>query len=51
MTYVQAGNVIRIEGETYWMCEQRELWEDQPEVAKLVYKDLKQVGGCYDDDK
>ena len=36
--------MIRIEGETYWMCEQRELWEDQPEVAKLVDKDLKQVG-------
>ena len=41
----QAGNVIRIEGETYWMCEQRELWEDQSEVAKLLYKDLKQANG------
>ena len=45
MIYVQAGNVIRIEGETYWMCEQRELWEDQSEVAKLLYKDLKQANG------
>ena len=41
----QAGNVIRIEGETYWMSEQRELWEDQSEVAKLLYKDLKQANG------
>jgi len=41
----QAGNVIRIEGETYWMCEQKELWEDQPEVAKLVYKDMKKLNG------
>merc|ERR1712083_1132018 len=28
----QAGNVIRIEAETLWMCEQTELWEGSEEV-------------------
>merc|ERR1712025_486548 len=37
----QAGNVIRLEAEDKWMCEDREFWEDNEEVAALVYKDLR----------
>merc|ERR1711915_1139726 len=44
----QAGNVIRIEAETLWMCEQTELWEGIEETAKLVFKDMrKPCGGDY----
>jgi len=41
----QAGNVIRLEAEDKWMCEDREFWEDNEEVAKLVYKDIKKPNG------
>ena len=41
----QAGNVIRLEGENYWMCEQREEWEHSPELARLVARDLRRPGG------
>ena len=40
----QAGNVIRIESESPWMCEMREMWEDTPS-AELVYKDMRQPSG------
>ena len=40
----QAGNIIRIEAESPWMCEMREVWEDTPS-AELVYKDMKQASG------
>merc|ERR1719362_756750 len=41
----QAGNVIRLETEDFWMCEQRERWEDNEEVAKAIMKDLKKPSG------
>ena len=41
----QAGNVIRLEAEDKWMCEDREFWEDNEEVAALVYKDLRKPNG------
>ena len=41
----QAGNVIRLETEDYWMCEQREQWEDNEDVAKAIMKDLKKPNG------
>ena len=41
----QAGNVIRLEGENYWMCEQREEWEHSPELARLVARDMRRPGG------
>ena len=40
----QAGNVIRLEAESPWMCEIREMWEDTPS-AELVYADMKQANG------
>ena len=40
----QAGNVIRLEAESPWMCEIREMWEDTPS-AELVYQDMKQSNG------
>merc|ERR1719330_1812314 len=40
----QAGNVIRLEAESPWMCEIREMWEDTPS-AELVYLDMKQANG------
>ena len=41
----QAGNVLRIEGESKWMCDMREMWEDNPEVAKFVEKNTKRTNG------
>jgi len=40
----QAGNVIRLEAESPWMCEMREMWEGSPS-EKLVLKDLLQSNG------
>ena len=37
----QAGNVIRVEAESPWLCDQREMWEDNPEVAEFVNKRMK----------
>ena len=37
----QAGNVIRVEAESPWLCDQREMWEDNPEVAEFVSKRMK----------
>ena len=34
----QAGNVIRLEGETFWMCEQRQLWKDDPKMFATISK-------------
>ena len=34
----QAGNVIRLEGETFWMCEQRHLWQDDPKMFATISK-------------
>ena len=33
----QAGNVIRLEAESPWVCKIREMWEDTPS-AELVYQ-------------
>merc|ERR1719481_1723171 len=40
----QAGNVIRLEAESPWMCEIRDFWEDTPS-AELVYQDMRQPNG------
>ena len=40
----QAGNVIRLEAESPWMCEMREMWEGTPS-EELVLKDLRQSNG------
>merc|ERR1719412_2808436 len=40
----QAGNVIRLEAESPWMCEMMEMWEGTPS-EKLVLKDLLQSNG------
>ena len=37
--------MIRLETEDFWMCEQRERWEDNEEVAKAIMKDLKKPSG------
>ena len=37
--------MIRLEGENYWMCEQREEWEHSPELARLVTRDMRRPGG------
>ena len=37
--------MIRLETEDYWMCEQRERWEDNEEVARNIMKDLKMPSG------
>ena len=34
----QAGNVIRLEGETFWMCEQKHLWHDDPKAFATIQK-------------
>ena len=44
-SWQQAGNVIRLETEDYWMCEQRERWQDNEEVAKNIMKDLCKPSG------
>lgn len=41
----QAGNVMRLEAEAFWMCETRYMWEDNEEVAKMVHKDMKRPNG------
>ena len=41
----QAGNVIRLEAESPWMCDQRDMWEDNPEVAEFVHKRMKKDNG------
>jgi len=40
----QAGNVLRLEAESPWMCEIRHVWEDTPSEA-LVLQDMKQSNG------
>ena len=40
----QAGNVIRLEAESRWMCDMREMWEGTPS-EELVMKDMKQPNG------
>ena len=40
----QAGNIIRLEAESPWMCEMRSVWEGTPS-EELVNKDLKQSNG------
>merc|ERR1712241_162036 len=40
----QAGNIIRLEAESPWMCEMREMWEGTPS-EELVLKDLRQSNG------
>merc|ERR1719273_1208230 len=40
----QAGNILRIEAESPWMCEMRDLWEGGISEA-LVRKDLNQENG------
>jgi len=43
-SWQQAGNVTRLEAESPWMCEMREMWEDTPS-AELVYQDMRQPNG------
>merc|ERR1719266_2910809 len=40
----QAGNVIRLEAESPWMCDMREMWEGTPS-EELVMKAMKQPNG------
>jgi len=40
----QAGNILRIEGESPWMCEMRDLWEGQ-EQEELVKVDMRDENG------
>ena len=37
--------MIRLEAESPWMCDQRELWEDNPEVAEFVNKRMRKANG------
>ena len=32
----QAGNLVRLAGETLWMCEQHEVWQGDPELEAIV---------------
>jgi G3E family GTPase len=43
-SWQQAGNVTRLEAESPWMCEIREMWKDTPS-ADVVYLDMKQPNG------
>jgi len=43
-SWQQAGNVTRLEAESPWMCQMREMWEDTPS-AELVYQDMRQPNG------
>ena len=43
--FLQAGNVIRLEAESPWMCDQREMWEDNPEVAEFVNNRMRKANG------
>ena len=40
----QAGSVIYIGAESYWMCEIRDQWKDSPS-AELILKDMQQANG------
>merc|ERR550517_2403621 len=40
----QAGNIIYLGAETYWMCQMREEWKDSPS-AELILKDMQQPNG------
>ena len=40
----QAGSVIYIGAESYWMCEIRDQWKDSPS-AELILKDMHQANG------
>ena len=40
----QAGSVIYLGAETYWMCQLREEWKDSPS-AELILKDMQQPNG------
>jgi len=40
----QAGNILRLEGEGTWMCENRDMWEGTPS-EELVRKDMIQENG------
>ena len=37
--------MIRLEAESPWMCDQREMWEDNPEVAEFVNKRMRKANG------
>ena len=41
----QAGNVMRLEAEAFWMCETRSMWEGNAEIAKTVHKYMKKSNG------
>ena len=41
----QAGNVIRIEAESPWMCDMEDMWRDNPEVAEYVTKNMTKPNG------
>ena len=41
----QAGNVIRIEAESPWMCDMEDMWRDNPEVAEYVTKNMTKPSG------
>jgi len=41
----QAGNVMRLEAEAFWMCETRTMWEGNEEIAKTVHKYMKKSNG------
>jgi len=43
-SWQQAGNITRLEAESPWMCQLREMWEDTPS-AELVYQDMRQPNG------
>ena len=32
----QAGNILRVEGESPWMCEAREVWEVRVSAAEAI---------------
>ena len=41
----QAGNVIRIEAESPWMCDMEDMWRHNPEVAEYVSRNMKKPNG------
>jgi len=43
-SWQQAGNVIRLEAESPWMCDNREVWEGTPSEA-AVLRDMNQPNG------
>ena len=44
-SWQQAGNMIRIEAESPWLCDMEDSWRDNPEVAEAANKKMMKPNG------